>query len=271
MWGNLKKRLEQWGVNDMSKPSSDNSTIRRQVREFFRANSENCYDPKTVALKLNSKYNTVKNYCRELWEDGYLERIQRGLYQWGGRLSPKQIEEIMAEHIPLFHAVQYVIKGGEGVRMTFPENPFLSLGVDHRGPVVWQVEGDTIQCTIGSTDNPLTPLEIISFNSWLIGYFDGCKIEVRNIGVSRDLPNIKLEGIQCVTIQEFDNVLYRAYNKGNSLRIEHHYSGPVNLIDVLKIEFEFCRLLLESQNKNRPVPNLSNRKSTSRIPCSEKY
>lgn len=244
-------------TNDMSLTSNDLSPTEEEIIRFFRTNWQNCYSPKMVANKLNLNYNTVKNYILRLSRDDYLLRLQKGLYQWGGRLTRGQIEKSMAEHIPLFHAIQYVITGGEGMRMTFPENPFLSLGIDHKEPVSWQAEGDTIQCTIGSTDNPLTPLEIISFNSWLIGYFDGCKIEVRNIGINRDLPNIKLEGIQCVTIQEFDNVLYRAYNKGNSLRIEHHYSGAVNLIDVLKIELEFCRLFLESQNKDRPVPNLS--------------
>lgn len=95
------------GTNDMSLANNDNRTIRKQVREFFRTHSENCYDPKTVALRLKAKYNTVKNYCHEFWQDEYLERIQKGLYRWKGRLSQKQIERIMAEHIPLFHAIQY--------------------------------------------------------------------------------------------------------------------------------------------------------------------
>ena len=241
----------------MSLTSNDLSPTEEEIIRFFRTNWQDCYSPKMVASKLNLNYNTVKNYIIQLSKDGYLLRLQKGLYQWGGRLTRKQIEKTMDEHIPLFHAIQYVITEGEGVRMTFPENPFLSLRIDHKEPVSWQVEGETIICTIGSTDNALTPLEVISFNSWLVGYFDGCKIEVRNIGVNRDLPNIKLEGIQCFTIQEFDNVLYRVYNKGNSLRIEHHYSGAVNLLDVLKIEREFYSLLLESQNRNRPVPNLS--------------
>jgi predicted transcriptional regulator len=241
----------------MSLTSSDLFKTKEKIVRFFRTNWQNCYSPKMVASKLNLNYNTVKNYVIQLSREGYLLRLQRGLYQWGGRLTQKQIEKIMAEHIPLFHAIQYVIKGGEGVRMTFPKNPFLSLGMDYKEPVDWQVEEGTILCTIGSTDNPLTPMEAISFNSWLIGYFDGCEIEVRNIGINRDLPGIKLEGIQCVTIREFDNVLYRSYNKGNSLRIEHHYSGSVNLTDVLKIEFEFYKLFLKSQNKSRPVPNLS--------------
>lgn len=241
----------------MSLTSNDLPSAKKKIVTFFRTNWQGCYSPKMVARELNLNYNTVKNYILQLSKDGYLLRVHKGLYRWGGHLTQNQIEKVMAEHIPLFHAIQYVITGGEGVRMTFPENPFQSLGIDHKEPVGWQVEGDTTLCTIGSTDNPLTPLEVISFNSWLMGYFDGCKIEVRNIGVNRDLPNIKLEGIQCFTIQEFDNVLYRVYNKGNSLRIEHHCSGAVNLLDVLKIEREFYSLLLESQNRNRPVPNLS--------------
>lgn len=207
-----------------------------------------------VAQKLNLNYNTVKSYINQLSKDGYLLRIQKGVYQWGGRLTPKQIKNILAESIPLFHAIQYVIMGGRGVRMTLPKNPFTLLGMDDTcRSVDWQNEKNDIYCTIGCTDNCLSPLEAISFNTWLIGYFKGCKIEVRNIGINRDLPNIKLEGIQCVTIQEFNNVLYRVYNKGNFLRIEHHYSGHVNLMDILMIEMEFFKLLLEAQNKNRPI------------------
>jgi len=215
-----------------------------------------------VASRLKLKYNTVRNYCVKLWQDGYLDRIQKGLYRWGGRLTQTQVKGILAEHVPLFHGIQYVITGGEGVRMTLPQNPFKILGMDDtRRSVEWQVEEDKILCTVGCTDNCLTPLEIISFDSWLIGLLDGRDVEVRNIGINRDLPSIKLEGIQCVTIQEFDNVLYRAYNKGNSLRIEHHYSGSVNLTDVLEIEHQYLSLLLERQNRNRPVPNLSNGES----------
>jgi len=104
----------------------------------------------------------------------------------------------MAEHIHLLHGIQHVITEGEGVRLTFPQNSFQNLGMD-----------DTSRSIQQAVLIILSPVEAISFNSWLMRYFGGCEIEVRNLGINRDLPRIKLEGIQSVTIQEFDNVLIR--------------------------------------------------------------
>lgn len=242
-------------VNDISLAS----TIKDQIANFYRVHSEDCYSSKMVASYLDLKINTVRTYIQQLQNEGYLERIQKGIYQWNGRLTPKQIKSILAEHQPTFHGQQYIIKGGKGSQLIFSQNPhkekktFEKIGLDNTlRQCTWHKQNDTIQLSIDSTDNPLTPLEQVTFGAWLIEQFPKSEIYLTNIGINRDLP-IKLEGIQCVTIQEFNNVLYRAYNKGKSLRIEHHYSSSVNLIDVLKIESEFFKYLLKTQNKQRPI------------------
>ncbi len=108
---------------------------------------------------------------------------------------------------------------------------------------------------LSSIENTFT-----AFNAWLIGHFPYCKTELRNLGVNRDLPGIKLEGLQCGIIQEAQNALFRVYNKGNYLRFEHHYSGSVSLKDVFEIEFKLLKETVEAQNKNRPVPNLGKKR-----------
>lgn len=248
-------------INDMSLTSSDRTTLKDEVREFFRRYSTDCFPPKQVSQRLGLNYSTVKNYCNTLSKEDYLIRVGKGIYQWKGRLTRKQLEGIMEGLEPLFHGLQYVITGGEGDGMTssnnLPENPFKDLGMGDRcRRVKWQIENNAILCSVKCTSDCLSIMEFISFNSWLIGYFPSSKIELRNVGINKDLLRIRLEGLKGATMYQANNVLFRAYNKNDSLRLEHHCSGSVSLKDVLEIGFKFDKEILEIQNRSKPIPNL---------------
>lgn len=215
-----------------------------------------------VASYLDLNINTVRTYIQQLQNEGYLQRIQRGIYRWNGRLTPKQIKGILAEHQPAFHGQQYIIKGGKGSRLVFTENPhkekktFEKIGlVNTLRQCTWHKQNNTTQLSIDSTDNPLTPLEQVIFNAWLIGRFPESEIYLTNIGINRDLP-IKLEGLECYEIREFQNLIFRIYEKNEKTRYEHHWSGCVPLEHILKIESEFFKYLLETQNKQKPIPKV---------------
>lgn len=260
----------------MSLTSNDRTTVKDEVGEFFRSHSTDCFSPKRISQRLGLKYSTVRNYCNTLSKEGYLIRVEKGIYQWKGRLTRKQLEGIMEELEPVFHGLQYVITGGEGDAVTssnnHPENPFKDLGMDDRcRRVKWQVENDTILCSVKCTSHCLSIMEFISFNSWLIGYFPDSKIELKNVGINRDLFRIRLEGLKGATVQEANNILFRAYNKNDSLRLEHHCSGSVPLKDVLEMEFKFRKEILEIQNRSKPIPNLTDHRKRSRKKQNRNY
>lgn len=106
-----------------------------------------------------------------------------------------------------------------------------------------------------STDNPFTLLEQYAFNAWLIGRFPESEIYLTNIGINKDIP-IKLKGLKCCEIKEFQNLIFRAYQKGKKTRYEHHWNGSAPLKHVLQIELEFQKNLLETQNKQKPIPKI---------------
>jgi len=262
----------------MSLPSSDKNTIndisssstkKDRIANFYRRNYRECYSPKTVSIELGEKYNTVKTYVYQLWKKEYLKRIGKALYQWNGRLTPKQVEEMLAEKEPVFHALECIIKGGRGTAgISFPNQlPDLldELGIDHaQRKCKWHpCNDDVLQVSFSSTKNPFNTLELVSLLTWLIAKFpDPFEICITNFEINKDLVGITLKGIECIEVRAFLNWVNRVYNKSHGIRFESKWSGnklighldPYDALEVLS--HTYLRPIIEKKNERKPVPRI---------------
>ena len=214
---------------------------------------------------LGENYNTVRTYIYQLWKEKRLKRIEKAFYQWNGRLTPKQIEEMLAEKEPEFHALECIIKGGRGAaEISFPD-PIEELGIDHtKRESTWHPCNDEVlQVSFSLTENSFNTLELVSILTWLIVKFPSpFEIYITNFEINKDFIGMTLKGVECIEIRVFLNWIIRVYNKAHGIRFESKWSGnkligyldPIDALEVLS--HLYLRPIIEKKNKGKPVPRI---------------
>jgi hypothetical protein len=89
-------------------------------------------------------------------------------------------------------------------------------------------------------------LAYIDFNrfvGWLEGLYPTIPIarwEARNWEWHRDFPGFKIEGAKAVTLQAFENVWFKLYNKAQGLRLEMRQSTAIPLHTALELMAKYA-------------------------------
>ncbi|MGD2249582.1 MAG: hypothetical protein PVF58_14340 [Candidatus Methanofastidiosia archaeon] len=224
------------------------SPTQSKILNFFRQHPRESYSPKVVTGILGLKYNTVKDAMNKLTNKGYLIKKCRGVYYFTGRYNEKQMMKILTTTPPSYHGIQLVIKGGVGVSLTSQEIlEATGLIKEYREILINNYDNKSI-ISINCSNNPLNYMEMVSLLSYLKGITNNSEIIIVNMGINRDIP-VRLEG-GSIRVEEFNNALFRIYQKGpNRVRVEHHVNGSISVDTLLEIEHKFFKETLENKTQ----------------------
>lgn len=134
---------------------------------------------------------------------------------------------------------------GHGVNKDFPGKP---EWFDHLFDT-WRVrfqffQNGTVTAILSANGGPgLTFLDFHGFARWLAGTFPTLALSrwrATNWEWHRDFPGFRIEGATAITLQAFENVWFKLYNKAQGLRLEMRQSTAIPLHTALELMAKYA-------------------------------
>ncbi len=176
--------------------------------------------PKTISLKTEINYSTIRGICSKLLRENIVEQDTRGYYfvrQPTHEVRDK--EDFRFENMML----SYYVKEKQ---VESSEEEFLVGSL--RLKITFGYKHNKITCRITDLSGKGLTYREVLFSSFVLCNQINKKlnievkdsdIEIRNIEVNNDLISQRLEGIQCLTITYYQEVMEKFYNKTNPMRL----------------------------------------------------
>lgn len=246
----------------------------KKVLDFLRCHANHSFNAKTIDrclygkkdyLKDEKRIGTIKTILTRLVKKGKINRVSRGFYQANIDISmlhqlenpPTQLHGIMlgcrtTEKLQkCIHGIPSKEYTDEALILLFALG-FMST-TNHRYHTDLWFEGRKITITvhlkgkvdvyINSTKNPIDYPGFLKILTFLDGYLvnlapfrDRKVVRLVEVGVARDFKQLRLDGVQCISLKAFTNAWSRIYYKKDidATRFEHHLTTNMTLDDALK-------------------------------------
>ncbi len=242
---------------------SDSQT--KKVLDFLCRNAPQMYNVKTISKCLHISEQTVKVCLYRLSKQNKISRHCRGFYQANIDISLLQ----QLENPPTtLHGIMLECKTTKELQKTIdgiPSNQYTdealillySLGflptTNHRYHRDLWYEGRKITITvhmkgkvdvyINSSNNPLTYPDFLKMLTYLDGVLEQLApfsnrkvVDLLEVGLAKDIKQLRLDGVKCVALSVFTNAWARIYYKDDikATRFEHHLVPKMTLDDALR-------------------------------------
>ena len=254
-------------------------TTTERIVELLTRKYPDRLSPKTIARALGVNHGSVRSICIRLVRDGRIDRPQQGYYcafpvaermpvkdlhlhriqlKWNDReccslgCTPTKVAaegelEVLPRPGPPF-GLKWRLTRGRGSQMMA-----LEIWKDRELRFRWYRTTGTVVLTLRASERPLAHHEFLSFHSFMDGLFRGhyrVPIEVmpvmaQGMHFNYDLPFMRLEGVQDISLKVFRNFWIRMYQKGSQLRIEECMEEELPLVYAVKLMEEMGKRATE--------------------------
>lgn len=234
---------------------------RERVLKFLTATAPEEFTPKTIAVRCSINQNSVKKIVARLFKEGLIEKSFRGMYR--GKVT---IEKMIAlERVDIkIHGLKIefspvvlkrengrvVTEKGEGLSLchlfndqdlAYQDNSQIVYHVEFLGRnVTIQLMRDVVGIFLKSSEAPLDYQEFRSLRWWLEGRFGNAFLlgspMLRQVGLNKDYKELRLDGVQSIKLQKWENAWAQIYQKGeNILRREVHLATSIGLDEAIQM------------------------------------
>ena len=198
---------------------------KQQILQYITKSDIELF-PKQIADELGLNHSTVKNYCRDLFEDGLIIQPYPGSYAskitYGMMLAPVKIHGVILNvDAPWLNFSDDVVERVGSVKI------WVQFGLQRRKI--------TIRLSNDRGMDRDTFLFALNRSYDLVESRSGRVVEdvvVRTFELNRDIAGVKLDAVKCFTRQGFEDLLERVYQKGDFVRSEVKVSRVMSVSQV---------------------------------------
>lgn len=230
-----------------------NLSYGQQILLFLRKNAPSEYNVKTISKTLNISYNATKVALSRLRKAGKVKRPHRGFYRVAideelvyslgnppielhgikieGKLQ-KAIDGISSDTKRKIEALGFVeTTNNRSCHSLYFKGRKITITIHEKGLVeVW----------VKSSNNPMNYEEFRDLLTYLNGFTEPImpivEQRVRQIGLNRDYRELRLDGVNCITLRNFMNAMGRIYyREKDNVRVEQHITTEISLEEALII------------------------------------
>lgn len=179
---------------------------------------------KLIAAQTGINYSTTRSYLSKLAAEGSIKRKSRGIY----------VVEESSHSIPETKVQNFVLSyQGEGPMER--EEEVVGLGIAKMILKVGEASGKITGHF--SAEPPLTWREFLlcfSIFAGAVRYFTGYlpaenEVSIPTCEVNNDYYGLRLDGISCITFNEYRGLIEKVYNRKDSIRREVKISIPIDV------------------------------------------
>jgi hypothetical protein len=201
-----------------------------------------------LSTRTRIKSATVRGICVKLLREGYVQKEIRGLYSVPGGIRDLSDEEPRFENIFLIYVVN-----GQVLTHSEEKKDYFGLQIQ----ITCGVSNNQVSCRLLSTESKGFVLRELNlavelFKAHLekmLGLIvSNAEIMVKNFECNLDLIRCRLEGVNAVTIQNFNVEILKFYNKSNPerLRVEIISSREISIESLLDRLFQLRQVQMQN-------------------------
>lgn len=198
-----------------------------RILKFLEADPKQIWEVKSISETCKIKKSCCYAYLARLKNQGLIERVSAGFYRYQPGAQSNLAAQV-AQKTPMFHNLHLSKLLEKGDSPPLPpnnknqESNRILLDLEKRKiEIRWNK--NNVEIIISATDKPLTFQELDSMLELLGKIYnlgDKNNFYILNYDMNIDIENMRLDGLSAFTYQNLKGLLWKAYNKGDGLRME---------------------------------------------------